>query len=452
MNFAIDLMLVFLVSWLAVIRLKERALYLIFAVAYVQNFFLAYLYTNRLVGVDLCRSFIFFKEFLLLALFLYSLMLFRHSREEWPRPLTILMFFSIYCILRFGFGALFQNDLSMDGIRKLRMVCYPLQIITVSMVISWLRPQFAKRFVRHMVYFLAVLAVFGIVLFLLPGTNFWKEHVDIASYNTQIKGDDPDTVIEEQGIPGTGMGREAFLFLSSFRAMGTFADPLAFGFAVAVPVVLLTFYYKPHWINVLMLVVSTAALCFTFSRSCWVFVAISCFYVWIRRRKYLFSLSLVAIGIILLVMWPPLAEFASSDFYGLSNPTREEHAQGLVWFYQRAFLDEGNILGKGMPDKVQTIPESGYAFLLEHFGLAAYTAFIWFCFSVFLYIQKSKENRSPLILIGQAFPVCILIVLHTSQYPFAFVEYLFIWFIVGMCLHPASSSEGTSHEIQPLSA
>ena len=30
--------------------------------------------------------------------------------------------------------------LNADGIRKLRMVCYPLQILTVAMVFTWLRP------------------------------------------------------------------------------------------------------------------------------------------------------------------------------------------------------------------------------------------------------------------------------------------------------------------------
>jgi hypothetical protein len=449
-NFAIYTALVFVASLWAAIRLKERALYLVFFAAFTQNFVLAYLFTNGLAGKDLCRSLILFKEFLLLELFVYSVvLLYRHFQGNWPRPLLILVFFTVYCVFRFAFGALFLDDFSADGLRKLRMITYPVQILTVAMVTSWLNPEFSKRFARQMTCCLGVLALIGILLFLFSGTDFWKQHADIAAYNLDVKGDDPSSVIEEQGISGTGAGREAFLFLSSFRAMGTFADPLAFGFAMAMPILLLTFYYPKNWVNILMLVVSGAAIFFTFSRSSWIFVAIAFLYLWLQMRRYALVLTLAAVGLGALLTWPPLAEFAASEAYDLSwtNPNGE-HAQGIVWFYQRAFSDSGNFLGKGMDDSVQKIPESGYAFLLEHFGFFAYASFIMFCFSLFFYFRKVESGLNPLVLIAQAVPVCILTVMHTSQYPFAFSEYLFIWFVVGTCIYPRVKTEGRSHGTQ----
>jgi len=446
-NFAIYTLLVFGISLLAAIRLRERALYLIFLTAFTQNFVLAYLFTNGLAGKDLSRSLILFKEFLLLELFIYSVvMLYRHFQGRWPRPIFILVCFTICCVLRFGFGAIFLSDFTADGLRKLRMMCYPVQILTVAMVISWMHPEFSKRFVRHMTCYLGVLALVGILLFLFPAADFWKQHADIASYNMDVKGEDPSTVIEEQGIPGTGAGREAFLFLSSFRAMGTFADPLAFGFAMAMPILLLTFYYPRNWLTILLLIISGAAMFFTFSRSSWIFIAIAFFYLWIQRHRYALVLALGALGLAALLTWPPLAEFAASEYGNVSwiNPTGE-HAQGIVWFYQRAFSDIGNILGKGMDDSVQKIPESGYAFLLEHFGFFAYASFIIFCFSLFFYLRKRERGVNSLIPIAQAVPVSILIVMHTSQYPFAFTEYLFIWFVVGTCIYPAAKTKGRSH-------
>lgn len=454
MSFAGYSVLVFLISIVIFMRLKEHSLYLLFFVTFTQNFALAYLYTSGLAGKELCRSLILFKEFFLLELFVYSIIvLFRYFQESWPRPLIILIFFTAYCVLRFGIGALFLADFTADGLRKLRMMCFPVQIVTVTMAVSRLRPEFSRRLMRHLTCFLATLAVVGILLFLLPQADFWKQHVDIAAYNVDVKGEDPSTVIEEQGISGTGAGREAFLFLSAFRAMGTFADPLSFGFAMAMPILLLTFHYERSWLNILMLALSGVAIFFTFSRSSWIFVTISFMYILIRRRKYRLIFSLAALGTFALLSWPPLAKFAASDLAYMSwaNPGIE-HAEGIVWFYQRAFTDPGNILGKGMDDSVQKVPESGYAFLLEHFGLVAYASFILFCFSLFSYLRKRQGRPNSLILIGQAIPICVLIVMHTSQYPFAFSEYLFIWFVVGVCVSPISTAEGLSHETQQLPA
>jgi hypothetical protein len=71
-----------------------------------------------------------------------------------------------------------------------------------------------------------------------------------------------------------------------------------------------------------------------------------------------------------------------------------------------------------------------------------------FCFSLFFYFRKVESGLNPLVLIAQAVPVCILIVMHTSQYPFAFSEYLFIWFVVGTCIYPTAKTEGRSHGTQ----
>ncbi len=322
------------------------------------------------------------------------------------------------------------------------MMCFPVQILTVATVTSWLHPEFSKRFVRQMTYCLAVVGLVGVLLFLFPQADFWKQHVDIASYNMDVKGDEPDSVIEEQGIPATGAGREAFLFLSSFRAMGTFADPLAFGFSMAMPILLLTFFYPRSWTNVMLLLISGAAIFFTFSRSSWIFIAISLIFLLFQKRRYALILALAAAGLCALLTWPPLAEFAASEYSDISwtNPNGE-HAQGIVWFYQRAFADVGNVFGKGMDDSVQKIPESGYAFLLEHFGFFAYASFVLFCFALLFYLKRREGDQNPLILVARVVPLCVLIVMHTSQYPFAFSEYLFIWFVVGICIYPTANTK-----------
>ena len=446
--------LVVLAAFLVLWYWKENALYFVFVASYTQNFILAYLYTNRLAGRDFCHSAILFKEVLLLGLFFYALVLVsREYQWEWPRPMLVLAIFTAYCVLRYCFGALFLDDLNAEGIRKLRMMCYPIQILTVAMAFTWLRPDFSKRFIRRMTIFIAALAVIAIGLFLFARVDFWKKNADIAVYNMDVKGDESFTVIEELGVSGTAAGREAFLFLSSFRAMGTFADPLALAFATAMPVLLLLHFYRHNWFNYLMLTLSGLALFFSFSRSAWIFVALAIGYVLIRRRSYILITTLVFAIIVATIVIKPLAEFANSETNELtSSRPGGQHAEGLIWLYQRGFTDPGNLLGKGTSDDVRKIQESGYAYLLEHFGFTAYASFVWFCFSLFAYFRKREVSLNPLLLIGQAVPLCILIVMHTSQYPFSFIEYLMIWFVVGACLGLAQPGRPTSHGRSELPA
>jgi hypothetical protein len=235
--------------------------------------------------------------------------------------------------------------------------------------------------------------------------------------------------------------------------MGTFADPLAFGFSMAITVLLLTFCYQRGWANVLMLLVSAAALFVTFSRSSWIFAAIAFIYLWVEKRRYALMLTLAAAGVFALLTWAPLTEFAASEYSDLSwtNPNGE-HAEGMVWFYQRAFTDPGNILGKGTDDRVRKIPESGYAFLLEHFGFVAYASFLWFCFSLFSYLRKGGSGANPLLPIAQAVPLGVLIIMHTSQYPFGFSTFVFIWFVVGACMCLVLRAQGLAPKTEQLAA
>ena len=121
----------------------------------------------------------------------------------------------------------------------------------------------------------------------------------------------------------------------------------------------------------------------------------------------------------------PLAEFARYEYDGLSwtNPDND-HAQGIVWFYQRAFTDAGNIIGKGPDVSVEKIPESGYGFLAEHFGLVAYFSWLWFMFSMYRYLKSRESAGRQLIFVMRAMIVGMFVVMHFSHYPFAFIGWL----------------------------
>jgi hypothetical protein len=290
-----------------------------------------------------------------------------------------------------------------------------------------------------MTYVLVFLAFVAILMFILPPSDFWLSHANMADYGMDIRGDDPSQYLESQGVRGTATGREAFAFLAPFRAFGTFGDPLAMGFALCIPFLLLAFIYRKRWFTVPFLVTLGAAVFATFDRSVWIFLFTVGLLVLFGRRKYKWAIGFAIVPIVLLLIFPPLAEFAKSEFSELSftNPGTE-HAAGITTFYQQAFIDPGNILGKGMDDSVRKFPESGYAFLLEHFGLAAYLLWIWFLFSMYRYLKLRDSSRGNFLL-SRAMIIATLVVMHFSHYPFNFVGWIPIWYVFGLSLAGAST-------------
>jgi hypothetical protein len=418
--------------------LKLNSLYVLFTFAFVQNLALPFMYTSLGASRSLLLSLLLFKEILLLLLFVYCVYLWSDLQRPWPKPLLVLSLFTLYCVFRVSIGLILLHDDPYESFRKLRMVCFPLEILMVAVTVAAIRPKFATKFLRHQTYLLAFLGLVGILLFLMPSSDFWSSHANIATYSIDIKGDDPFYYNENQGVSGTGLGRDVFLDLSSFRAMGTFGDPLAMSFAMTAPILLLLFVHKRTWFTPLLLLILGIALLFTFSRSAWIFVFAGVTYLLFRKRKYGWLIAFAAIPILAIITIRPLADFAAEGWQALSwtNPGGA-HAEGIVWFYRRAFIDWGNILGKGMADEVQQIPESGYAFLLEHFGLAAYVTWLWFLFSLYRHLRLRDAGPAKLPLVSEAMILGTFVVVHFSQYPFSFIGWLPIWYIFGLSMASA---------------
>jgi hypothetical protein len=428
------------------IWLKHKALYVICVFAFVQNFLIPWLYTIGKIGIGWAQSMLLFKEFLLLMLFVYLAYQFaQRAPRPWPRPLMILVIFTAYCVVRAAVGALFFQDDVYVSARKIRMAVFPLEMFTVGMAARWMYPKFTRDFLRKMTFVVAGLALAALWLFYFAAPDFWSSTVNIATYNIEVKGDDPLDVAEAAGVTATGLGRGIFLDLSSFRAMGTFGDPLAMGFAQIPPILLLAFYFKRNWLHVILLAILMAALFFTFSRSAWIFLYVATLFVLLRRRKlFLFALAAL-VPIVLFVKVPQLRDFAAVEMgrFSWENPG-SAHAEGITWFYQYGFTDPGNILGKGMSPDIRKIPESGYAFLLEHFGLMAYVMFIWFLLSFFIFTNKRENRENAVLLISQAMAPGMLVVMHFAEYPFSFIGWVLIWFMVGASVGASVPVRGQS--------
>jgi len=428
-------------SAIAIWRLKERSLYILFFIAYTQNLVVPLLFTHGYIGKDSARALVLIKDFLLLELFVWSVaILHKRFRPPWPRPLKPLLVFTIYCMVRFLVGVLLLGENMSEGLYKIKIMVFPLEILVVVTVLAALKPEFGTRFLRDITYILSALAVVAIAILILAPRDFWVENANVAVLQADVKGSESDEALDfDKGLSysGTMHGRELFAFMEAYRAVGTFGEALALSFSMAVPVLLLSFHFPKSFVSCLALTVAAGALFFSLTRSAWIFVAIVGSYVLIRRgwyRVFIFSAGLI---VAFCLVFSPVAEFVTTTVENLSpanDNADSEHAEGLVWFYTRGFTDAGNILGKGMNGDVQTIPENGYAYVLEHFGAVAYVSFLWFCFSIYQQLKESGTRPCVLALFGQGIALAMLVVMHFSYYPFSLPTFMSLWYIVGLCL------------------
>jgi len=429
-----------LLSLLLFAWLKERVLYVIFPWAYVQNFVLAWMYTSGLAGRDLCHALVLIKEFLLLILFLCFLPRLReYGSGKLPLPVSILGFFTAWCVVRYLIAVIFQGEKLFDNLFNLRMACFPLQILTVAVGVAQMRPDFAMRFIRQMAYLVSFLALVGIVLYIPLETTFWRDHVDFFSYTVDVKSEsvdiDTSDLAEQQaaakGVVGNGIAREEFAFLSPFRAMGTIGDAVGFGHLVAFPVLLLAFCLPQNWKTQLLLLVTLTALLFSFTRSAWIFALAGSGFVLLRKRRYRLVLGFAAVPAIALLMWPPMADWFSSSLDLVSSNTPDQHINGITWFYTQGIWDLHYLFGR---DLSSPLVEGGYGILLIRFGLPAVLSIVWFCFALSKELLQAPLGRKPLFLVAQAVPLTMLVTLNFSAYQFGFIPYLLVWFAVGTCL------------------
>ena len=427
--------LVFVVCALAVYFLRLKCLYLLFIDAFVQNTALPFIYTSFGANRGLVASLLVSKEVLLAILFFWCLYVWKTEvRRPWPKPIVVLFLFTCYCTIRIGF-AFAAGDDPAQCFRKLRLASLPLLFLTVAITTAYTQPEFARKFLRQMTYLLCVLSFVGVLMWLLPPSDFWIRHANMTTYGIDVKGDEPYEYEEDTGVSHTAVGRDAFSILSPFRAFGTFGDPLAMGFGLSSPLLLLTFVYRhKKWVTGALLGILSAGLFATFDRSAWIFVFVASLSIMFRRRKYKWLLALALVPIVALLTVPPLVEFAKYETEDLSwNHTgSSSHAEGIVWLYKSGFTDPKNILGSGMGEDPDVNHESGYGWLLEHFGLAAYFLWMWFLVAMYGHLKLRDSGQWQIPLLSEAMIIGTFVVMHFSYYPFSFIGWIPIWYIFGL--------------------
>jgi hypothetical protein len=440
MSYPSYLGLVIIASLVAVFYLRLKCLYILFIDAFIQNTALPFLYTSFGASRGLIASLLVSKEIILVILFVWCLYVWQEEvRRPWPKPVVILFLFTCYCTVRIGF-AFAGGDDPTQCFRKLRLATLPLLFLTVAITTAYTQPEFARKFLRQMTYLLVALSLIGILMWILPPSDFWVSHANMTAYGVDIRGDEPYEYEADTGIRHTAVGREAFLSIAPFRAFGTFGDPLAMGFALSTPLLLLIFAYThKKWVTCVLLVILAAGLFATFDRSVWIFVFVAGLFIMFRKRKYKWLLIVALVPVVALLSVPPLAEFAKYETEDLSwNHTGSStHAEGIVWLYKSGFTDPKNFIGSGMGEDPDVNHESGYGWLLEHFGLVAYFLWMWFLVAMYRHLKLRDSSQWQIPLLSEAMIVGMFVVMHFSYYPFSFIGWIPIWYILGLSVASA---------------
>lgn len=433
-----------LVSLGTVLVLKFRAIYLVIIQAFIQNFSFAFLFTSGLVSVNALRGAILIKEFILLFLFVYSTYkLFKSGRRMLTTPFYLLMSFTAYCAV---FGLIYLTSipggLRLDDFRALREVSYPLEIFTVAVGISFFKPALSRRVLRFTIYYLTVVCAFSLLIQYGSGRSFWLDNANVALYNVEVKGDFESAQVSDLGIAGSSLGRSSFTYLSDMRLSGLFADPLSFGFALGIPVLLLVIDDKRSLWRLLQLALLSICVFLTFSRSAWILIVLS-YGIWLLlqgkvRRGILFSVLCV----VFVFAVPSLYEFIVQHTFMVFVDANMayQHVAGVIQFYSGVLFNPSYVAGRGIG--LVQIGESGLSYIEKQFGLVPLLLFLAFWVAFAAKLRKQGRTGKTAILSNLGIGICLatILLLNFSYYPFSFIGYLPIWLFLGYVVVQRSAS------------
>lgn len=415
----------FIISIVLVIRFRMKAVIIVVLSGFLQNFILPLLLTTHLVNAGAVTAGLYFKDILCGLLALYAIRSIYISGRGIRLSVLVLAAFTFWCVFRGVIGIELGDPIFLAG-RWLRDICGPIEFTIIGIALA--REEFARPSLYRYVALIALIAAIALPLASPWGETIWGKYINIASFNVLVKHEAADTQDEEQGVSGTGnlAGRSAFGNVVSFRAMGTFGDPLSMSINMAFALALgLIVFKKKNWLFLIFIIL---ALFFGFSRSSWIFFTVIMLFVMFRQKRIWMASGFFIVLMLAITFISPLRDFLSSTLEGFTANSDDAHAAGVKALYS-SIWDRPNILaGNGF--NTPNLPESGYGNFILIFGVPSVILFLGFCFAAFLDLRRP----SKLNILMQGVILATTIVMNFSYYPFAFNAYIVIWLAFGAAI------------------
>lgn len=404
----------------------------------LQNFVLAAVYTNLDVSPGVVRAVLISKEIAVLALVPWVLL----SIAARKRPLPVscrLALLWLALVAAFSLLALLQGGEPFPA-RDVRNLVVPAAAFLLGFQAAFSARALA-RLTGWVVAASVAVAAFGLVDASALPHSFWKERVNVAAYNRDVKGDSPQGLWEPYGISGSALGRDVFRDLFPRRASSTYGDPIALAHGsltallVSLGVVMSRAEGRTRRRAFGAAAVLLAALFLTFTRSAWLAVltgsavlAWQSRHLWRRvpwRPAALLALSVFA----LFLLWEPARTFLLRTFDPRIDPG---HRAGIVGFYRDVLTDLSLWPGGGIG--FVPLGESGYAFIMGQLGLPGLAIFVGFVVAAAWELLRAMRcyragmpGPAPLPAVAcpalAALLLSSLVTLHFSTYVFTFTTY-----------------------------
>ncbi len=313
-----------------------------------------------------------------------------------------------------------------------RQILFPFLAVCVGGALIHRHQDSGKRTIERGLAFVTWLVIGALVLHALTGPEWWAHNANIARFNLDIRGHTELAQLYDLGLAANAEMRDSVWSPFAFRIFGSFGDSLAFGQVAAVVFAYQLARNQERRRTALTVLLVGAAVLFSFSRSAWLAAWAMALVVMTGMRQWgriLFAAS----GVFILVsLTPGIVGFVDSTLAQFGNwRAGYEHAEGVVRFYSEGLWQAENLLGRGIGNR--TIPESGYAWLLEQFGMPALLLLVAFFLVAVREIRSGgPHNHVPTVARG----LCLasLLTLNFAEYPFAFTTYLLGWSLIGFAL------------------
>lgn len=424
-----DLMIIILIEILLVSLIvlinKKLILPMIFAWIPLQNFVLPYLYTTYGISKDIILGLIYFKEIAVTVLFI-SLFLMKkevkanRSYKTAMTALIIIGMYSVFTVLNKGFNE--------EIAKNIRLLITPFELFITGYLINF-NEKDIKKSINLIIAMAVITSLFGIYEVFFVKDDFWVNHVNIARYNVEVKGDSALAVYMERGISGTTAGR-AFL---PRRLSSTYGDPLSFGIANAfIALFLFVMFTKGQRKKRLGLIIVATAVFLTLSRSSWILLLIAVLVIMILQKQKTAFLAPVCIVLVPLLFINGVQGFISDT---IMLKVDSAHQAGVTQFFTNIMWMPRFFLGEGIGSVYGS--ENGYSFIISQIGYPGIAVFVIFVINVFkdlkmcIFSIKDEEMASQALALCGIMVGTILINLF-SHYPFTFNSYFNIWIMAGM--------------------
>jgi hypothetical protein len=299
------------------------------------------------VPAGLVRGLIPVKDFAAVSLVL--VLLFRELRSKEPTRWMIIPAALLVFVVVLGFLADDGSGTSSDAALSLRNAAVPFVAALTGLL---LRDRERRWLVPRAVLLIAAAAVYSLVEYLLP-VSFVRDVIGVGQYWTDVKEQGFHLSPKRTGLPGN-----FFTSGDMRRLSGSFGDPLAAGYTLAMGTVLafLSERRRETWP---CLVVLGIALLLTFTRGGWLLVIASLAPLAVIRLSRLgwrerlgFGLAAVAAVVVLLSL-PPFRRYVGDIARGRDDSTRGHlnalfHSTGYDYtFFGSGWGQSGGAVGRG---------------------------------------------------------------------------------------------------------